>query len=225
MGMSKEIKVRSFTDTIRWYNENAKKYAKTTEEYPSPEQIEEFVSLLSPGNKILDAGCGGGRDTKLLHDKGLDSIGLDLSSGLIKVARKKYPNINFVEGSFLDLPFGNDSFDGIWAHASLLHLETVGDVKKALSEFQRVLKPNGVMHTLVKAQTGLEKTAIVSDRTSGHERFFQYFTQDEIATLLREAGFAEIKTEQYRETDRNPNGRPEVEWILTLSKKDSNSSK
>jgi len=46
------------------------------------------------------------------------------------IARTTYPEIKFVEGNFLNLPFADQSFDGIWAHASLLHLETVKAVEK-----------------------------------------------------------------------------------------------
>ncbi len=217
--MNEDMKVKGFTDTIEWYNQNAEQYAQTTEQHPSPEQIEAFVSLLPSKGKVLDAGCGGGRDTQLLQNKGLKAIGIDLSSGLVKVAKERHPRVEFVEGSFLDLPFDDNSFDGVWAHASLLHLETVAEVKRALSEFNRVLKPDGVIHTLVKAQTGAEKTAVVSDSLSNHDRFFQYFTQKEITTLLNEAGFVGTTIEQYKEIDKDPKGRPEVEWILALSKK------
>ena len=211
--------IKNFEDTIKWYDSNAEKYADTTEQHSSPEQIKDFIHLLPTNAKVLDAGCGGGRDTKLLQQAGANAMGLDLSSGLIDEAKKRNPKLNFIQGSFLELPFKDDSFDGVWAHASLLHLENVDDVKKSLSEFNRVLNPNGVLHILVKAQTGDEKTAVVSDSLSGHDRFFQYFTQQELKNLLQEQGFEGIKTEQYKETDKDPKGRPEVEWILSLSKK------
>ena len=91
--------------------------------------------------------------------------------------------------------------------------------KKALSEFHRVLSSKGILHVLVKAQTGDNKTAIVLDTTSKHERFFQYFSQEEIKKLLEEAGFETFKIEQYNERDKDPKGRTEVEWILSLSRK------
>jgi len=217
--MAQDIDVRSSEDTIEWYNQNAQKYAESVEAYASLDEIDEFVALLPSRAQVLDAGCGSGRDTGLLQARGVQAIGLDLSSGLIRVAKERHPGIKFIEGSFLDLDFENTTFDGIWAHASLLHLSTLADVKQALSEFNRVLKLGGVMYVLVKAQTGVEKTAIVSDAFSSHDRFFQYFTKEEISSLLSEAGFENIKIEQYRETDKNPKGRFEVQWILSLSKK------
>ena len=52
-----------------------------------------------------------------------------------------------------------------------------------------------------------------------HNRFFQYFTKDELATLLKRTGFAVVRIEQYLEMVKNPVGRPEVGLILSLSRK------
>ncbi len=213
------MEVKDFGDTIKWYDSNAKKYVETIEQHSSPEQIKEFIDLLPANANVLDAGCAGGRDTKLLQEAGVNATGLDLSTGVIKEAKKKHPELKFIQGNFLKLPFENSTFDGVWAHASILHLETIGKVKKTLSEFSRVLKPNGVLHILVKAQTGDKETAVVSDSFSGHDRFFRYFTQEELQNLLQEQRFGNIKTEQYKETDIDPKGRPEVELIHTLSRK------
>jgi ubiquinone/menaquinone biosynthesis C-methylase UbiE len=213
------MNIKGFEDTIAWYNDNAEKYAAATAEFVDREQIADFVTALFPGARVLDAGCGSGRDTNALVESGLDTVGLDYSAGLVAEAKRRFPNCQFIEGSFLDLKIADETLDGIWAHASLLHLETIDDVKKALSEFHRVLKQNGVLHVLVKAQTGTEKTAVVSDSLSGHDRFFQYFTKEELTQLLNEFGFTVTLMEQYREIDRSPNGRPEVEWIISLSRK------
>lgn len=213
------MNVKGFQDTIEWYNQNADQYAQATFQTASPKEIDQFAKLLSKRAKVLDAGCGGGRDTDLLSKKGLKAIGLDLSSGLIKVARKTFPEPEFVEGNMLSLPFPDSDFDGVWSHASLLHLETVEEVKKALQEFSRVMKHAAVLHVLVKAQTGESKTAVVTDSLSKHDRFFQYFTKPELQNLLKDSGFDLISIEQYKETDRNPKGRPEVEWILALARK------
>lgn len=213
------MKISGTDDTIRWYNENAHHYAEVSASNVDLDQIDEFFAHLTPGSKVLDAGCGAGRDTELLSQKGLQVIGLDISTGLLEEARKRQPNREFIEGNILSLLFSENSFDGVWSHASLLHLETVNDVEQALSEFYRILKKPGVLHVLVKAQTGTEKTAIVSDALSGHERFFQYFTKSELEKLLTDAGFALIKTEHYNEAEKHAHGRAEVEWLVALAKK------
>lgn len=213
------MKIKGFRDTIDWYNQNADQYAQSTFQTTSPEEVDQFAKLMCKGAKILDAGCGSGRDTCLLSKKGFEVIGFDISSGLINVAHKTFPELKFIEGNMLSLPFSDSDFDGIWSNASLLHLETIEEVKKVLSEFNRVMKQAAVLHVLVKAQTGESKTAIVTDSLSKHDRFFQYFTEPELLSLLKESGFNLISIEQYKESDKNSTGRPEVEWILALARK------
>lgn len=216
------MKVKGFQDTIEWYNQNAAKYADASIQSSSVhdrEQFENFISKLQQNAKVLDAGCGSGRDSNRFFQNGFEVTGIDLSHGLINEAKKRFQKITFIEGNLLALPFEKNSFDGIWSHASLLHLEKVEDVQKALQEFHRVLKKSGVLHVLVKAQKGKEKTAVVSDSLSGHDRFFQYFTVEEIKNLLETSGFGVEQIHQYNEADRNPGGRSEVEWIISLSRK------
>ena len=213
------MKVKGFLDTIKWYDKNSQFYAKSIQHYSSFEELNEFASLLPKKAKVLDAGCAAGRDAAELARRGIEPIGIDLSSNLIKIAKKRYPSIKFVQGNFLKLPFKNSYFQGVWAHASLLHLDSVKDVKKALSEFYRVLQKGGIIHVYVKAQTGRKKYAIVKDKLSKHDRFFQFFKRNELKKLIKNAGFKMIKIEQYNETEKNPKGRKEVEWIDCLARK------
>ncbi len=213
------MEVSGFKDTIRWYDENAVKYAQATEMSAQKDELELFASLLKSGDEILDAGCGGGRDTQALERAGFPTTGIDISGGLITEAKRSFPEGKFVEGSFLDLPFRSEQFGGVWANASLLHLQTVEDVRRSFREFCRVLKNDGILHVSVKAQTGDKKTAVVSDKLSGHDRFFQYFTLEEINLLLEESGFEVIVSEQYNEASKSPDGRSEVEWLHLVGRK------
>ena len=209
-------KIKGFQDTIEWYNKNAKKYASSIKDIASYDLLDKFANAVGKGAKVLDAGCAAGRDCKLLKDRNLTPIGIDLSEPLLIIARKKYPNIEFKQANFLNLPFEDAIFDGVWAHASLLHLETIKDVLKALKEFYRVLKPNGIIHVLVKQQQGKEKTTIISDKISGHDRFFQWFTKDEIKSLLEKVGFT---IQKIQDEYKDPAGRKDVKWIIVLAKK------
>jgi ubiquinone/menaquinone biosynthesis C-methylase UbiE len=213
------MKIKGFSDTIKWYDKNARKYAKAIESLSSQDYIEKFANLLPKGSKVLDAGCAAGRDSKLLADKGLKVVGVDLSKNLLNIAKENNPDIKFVEADFRELPFANDSFDGIWSSASLLHLETVEDVKKSLSEFTRVLKDNRIICIMVKAKNANKKFTLIKDKLSNHYRFFQFFTKEEISNLLQQNEFKIISIEQYNETEKNPKGRPEVEWIVVFGKK------
>lgn len=212
------MKVKGLQDTINWYDQNARKYAETVQGLASKEEIEHFRSLLFEGAKVLDLGCGSGRDAKLLFENRFEVEGVDLSEGLLKIARENNPNIKFTQANILDLPYEDGVFDGVWSFASLVHLESEEDAKKAVKEIHRVLKIGGIVHISVKAQTGEEKTAVVSDKLSGHDKFFQYYTKEEMKNMLG-SGFEILKLEQYQEVDKNPEGRPEVEWIVIYAMK------
>lgn len=208
--------IKGFTDTIAWYDANAQQYAANIQSFPNDALLAKFSELVGDSGHVLDAGCAAGRDTKLLHDRGLHVVGIDLSQSLLEIAREKYPEIEFVAGNFLNLPFADASFAGVWAHASLLHLETVTEVEVALGEFNRVLKANGVLHVFVKQQLGAEKTSVVSDAFSNHDRFFQWFTLAEIQELLQKAGFTIL---EIQDNLPDPGGRAEVKWINAFARK------
>ena len=139
-----------------------------------------------------------------------------MSKSLLAVARKKHPDIQFKYANFLNLPFKDETFDGVWAHASLLHLETTEEVSQAIKEFHRVLKQDGVIHVFAKQQQGEEKTEVVSDTLSGHDRFFQWFTKDEIKSLLEDTGFT---LQLIEDNHKDPADREEVKWIVALARK------
>ncbi len=213
------MEIRGFEDTIAWYNQNAETYAEINATVADVDQIDELTGLLPAGASILDVGCAAGRDSNLFCQRGFKVTGVDLSEGLLSIAEQHFPGINFIKADLRALPFENESFAAVWAHQSLLHLETPKEAQDAIQEFHRVLTNNGILHILVKAQTGKNKTAVVSDAFSGHDRFFQYFTTDEIGRFLARAGFETIKLEEYRESDKKANGRPEVGLIYSLSRK------
>lgn len=209
--------IKGFKDTIAWYDANAERYIANIEKVPNDfKQINKFIDAVGKNAKVLDAGCAAGKDCRILKDKKLEPIGIDLSESFIAIARKKHPDIEFINDNFLHLPIENETFAGIWAHASLLHLETIEEVGQVLQEFYRVLKPRGVVHISVKQQPGKEKTAVVSDTLSGHDRFFQWFTKSEIQLLLEKSGFT---IQEIQDECQDVAGREDVKWIVALARK------
>lgn len=209
-------KIKGFSDTIEWYEANAVCYAKNIQDFPHLDMLEDFVRVVGLGKQVLDIGCAAGRDSKILNDLGLLVTGIDLSKSLLEIARAKFPKINFVQANFLNLPFVKESFDGVWAHASLLHLEEFSQVEQAIQEFNRILRKGGVLHVYVKQQVGEEKTSVVGDSLSNHERFFRWFTGDEVKKLLIENNFTIL---QLHDNLPDSSNRAEVKWIHALAKR------
>jgi ubiquinone/menaquinone biosynthesis C-methylase UbiE len=125
--------------------------------------------------------------------------------------------MQFQHADFIELPFEDGFFDGVWAYASLVHLETIAEVEKALQEFYRVLKTEGILHILVKQQMDEKKTSVITDALSHHDRFFRWFTKDEVQELVEKNGFVPLSL-----VDNYPDGagRQEVKWIYTFAKKE-----
>lgn len=209
------MEIKGFKDTIRWYDQNAENYADSSYKVTPTSLINRFLQLLPQNPIILDAGCGAGKDARVFNKLGASVTGIDLSRGLIEEARKRNPTVSFEEGDFLNLRFDNESFDGVWAHASLVHLDSVDNTKKALDEFHRVLKGGGILHIYVKAQLGKNKTEVVKDTLSNHDRFFRYYTEDEMKQLVTDASFQIIETDLQDDLHR----RQDVKWIALFVKK------
>ena len=94
---------------------------------------------------ILDAGCGYGRLMKDFSRYSKKVVGVDVSWEMLKAARKFLgEGFELHRGSITNLPLKNSTFEMIICDRVLMHL-TEGDMKCALLEFKRVLKPNGII--------------------------------------------------------------------------------
>ncbi len=147
--------------------------------------IEQFMSLL-PGGLVLDVGCGPGWDTAVFQTHHLTAIGLDYSHAMMQTGRDKHGfQLPFAQVDMRRLPVSG-GVDGIWACASLLHLERA-DVLPALREFHRVLKPGGILYLSVKLGSGEQWAATAYGQPL--PRFFTYWQPETLDPLLETAAF------------------------------------
>ncbi|HZQ14669.1 MAG TPA: class I SAM-dependent methyltransferase [Pseudolabrys sp.] len=104
--------------------------------------IDAFVRLsgLGPGARVIDVGCGSGAFTEVLSRRGFQASGLDISSKLIALAKRKFPAIDFYEGDAERLPFDAGRFDGVLLSGLIHHFP---DQRALAAEVFRVLKPGG----------------------------------------------------------------------------------
>jgi ubiquinone/menaquinone biosynthesis C-methylase UbiE len=128
---------------IRW--DQAYKQGTHWEVGPS-RSVKEFVNYLKKGTKVLDLGCGSGRDSIYLAKKGYEVVGLDVSAEAIKKARSKasssYSNLHFIEGKAEKLPFEVESFDAVYSTWTLQFCP----LAEPASEIYRVIKKDGVAY-------------------------------------------------------------------------------
>lgn len=199
--------------TIDTYNKTAKEYILKVQKYaPEPER-EKFISLIKPGGKILDAGCGSGRDANYFAAKGFAVTGIDLSDNLLAYANElAQGNVIFHKMDLRAITL-DSSFDGIWACASLLHLARE-EFLPVLQSFRQILIPGGILFLLLKEGAG--DRLVTSGTIEGDTRYFTYYTREEIRTSLEEAGFKVLNQLVWDQKDRNTE-RPHEMWISTFA--------
>ena len=130
--------------TLSWYRDNAIQYAEETRNSLVLDALWEFLSRMKEGGTILDYGSGSGRDSAYFLDKGFSVDSLD-GSAEMKAQAERLFGIKVKLASFLSLE-EKDKYDGIWAQASILHLEE-HDLRAALTLIERALKRDGVFYS------------------------------------------------------------------------------
>ena len=130
--------------TLSWYRENAIQYAEETRNSLVLDALWEFLSRMKEEGTILDYGSGSGRDSAYFLDKGFSVDSVD-GSAEMKAQAERLFGIKVKLASFLSLE-EKEKYDGIWAQASILHLEE-HDLRVALTLIERALKRDGVFYS------------------------------------------------------------------------------
>jgi SAM-dependent methyltransferase len=140
------------------------------------------------GGPVADVGCGPGHVTAHLHGLGVKAIGVDLSPGMISVARREHPGLRFGVGSMTALPLAEASLAGLIAWWSLVNVpdDAVG---AAFAEFRRVLAAGAPLLLGFHAGTG---SRLKTEGYGGHPMrvWVHRRPPGQLAAWLNEAGFA-----------------------------------
>ncbi|SCE77878.1 Methyltransferase domain-containing protein [Micromonospora haikouensis] len=136
---------------------------------------------------VVEVGCGTGRITAHLCGLGLGVAGLDLSPGMVAVARESWPRVRFGVASMTDLPLPDAGLAGLVAWYSIIHLPPEA-LPTVFAEFHRVLAPGGELLLAFKAGD----RRIRLEQAYGHTVSYDvhWLPPDRIAAQLAAAGFA-----------------------------------
>ena len=201
------------TKTIQAYDQCAHGYADIWFDDPVMEQtIREFAKALGPGARVLDAGCGPGRDVKFMSHLGLEVVGADLSEGMIQEARHRFPSGTFRWMDMRNLRFPRQTFSGIWCCAAIHHLKRY-QAPATLAEFSRVLAENGVL------AVSIEVSDKEGERYDNIGRFAQLYTAANFRTLLMQAGFDIVWEQQFTNKKTTVQGSAPKQWLRFLARK------
>jgi SAM-dependent methyltransferase len=129
--------------TLQFYDKTAGAYVEKTRAVDMTRAHEEFLRFVPVGGHILDAGCGSGRDARAFLDRRFEVTAFDGSAEMARLAAD-YLCMPVPTLRFQDLEY-NGQFDGIWACASLLHLEPQ-DLDDVFARLFKALRPGGVLY-------------------------------------------------------------------------------
>lgn len=127
------------------YDEIAREYHASRNRFDHRKELKEFAAMLPKNARVLDVGCGAGVPVaKFLVESGFDVTGIDFSENMLRLAEKNVQKARFIKGDMTELDFEDNSFDGLTAFYSVIHVPR----EKHFSLFQsfhRILKPEGIM--------------------------------------------------------------------------------
>lgn len=142
-----------------------------------------FSSLLKKNSRVLDLGCGPGRDLDVFSNDGHIATGIDLNEDFVEMAKSRH---NVIHADMRELPtlFSDSSFNGIWAQASLVHLSHE-EATSVVADCFRLLHPEGIFYTCVPT-TGDSGWTTESDGT----RWYTVWPERSFVDVCINAGFA-----------------------------------
>jgi len=229
--MNKQTAQNIIDKTRDDYNLIADQFA-STRKYNWPEVVETLGDILKKFDKkqkikVLDIGCGAGRVSEMFGDYNVDYYGIDLSKGLIDVAKSKYPKAHFTVGDGRVLPYRDNEFDIVLTIATIHHLPSRETRRQFFSEMYRVCKPSGTafvetwyfwnkkefLSRILKSFFSLNglpfgdfyrpwKNSKAEQLT---DRYFHAYTIRELKKHLKITGFHDIKVYDFHQKSRNLN--------------------
>ncbi len=212
--MRREVARQIIAGTRDTYDSVASEFSRTRQRFWG--ELAYLKEHAVPGARVLDLGCGNGRFYDLLEDRSVGYVGLDISEGLLREARKRHPEATFVRGDATELPFQDASFDAVFSFAVLHHIPSEELRARFISEMRRVLRPGGTLivsawslydasHLLPLLWSWTRALATLSPSdggdlwlTFGKERRVRYvhaLTERKMRDLLERGGFGVRDTE------------------------------
>lgn len=201
------------TPTLDYYDRNAGKFTKDTADVEFTQIQDLFLGYLAPGARILDLGCGSGRDSRYFLSKGFEVEACDGSAEMVKIASET-AGIPVRRMLFEELS-EVERYDGIFACASLLHVPYVqlGDI---LAKIERALKDNGILYVSFKYGT------FEGERNG---RYFTDMTMERLQERLEDAakrsGRRALKVVESRITGDVRPGRESEKWLNVILRKEA----
>lgn len=189
----------SIDKNLDYYNNNAMAYYDESQLFNMKDICDDFLKIanIPEGSKILDAGCGSGRESVFFRDKGFEVTAVDGSEELVKICNEKH-NLNAEVVNFADMKFNNE-FDAVWCCAALLHLPEA-EFEIAVANLANALKEDGTMYFSIKKlpDNFMEDTRGRTFYNVGIDKMHEIFAQNNLELVsYYETGKQTEKTQMF----------------------------
>ena len=192
--------------TIAFYEEQAPHYTMSFGQAPSRD-LDSFLDRLTPDARILELGCGGGRDSARIKERGFDLDATDGVAAMVRKANERFAvNARVLRFDQLDAV---NAYDAVWAHACLLHLAQA-DVPPVLQAIHRALRPGGWHYANYKLGSGEGRDLL--------GRLHNFPAPEWLEARYTEASFRIIASEIYPGQAADGTRR---DWMALTVRKDS----
>ena len=173
----------------KMYSQIAASFSKTR--FSVWKEVQDFLNQLKTNSKILDAGCGNGKN--MMYRKDLEMFGIDNCMEFIAICQQH--SLNVVYADILDIPYLNDYFDSTMSVAVIHHLNSFSERCLAVQEMIRVTKKGGQVFITLWQEFGLQRCTRKKITNLGdgdylipfgnYNRFYHICTKEEIKDMMK----------------------------------------
>ena len=199
--------------TLEYYEHNARPVARRYEGMGFRSAIDRLARMVRPDARVLELGCGSGRDAAYLLSLGVNVEATDGSTAMLEQANELHPELLGRTTQLVlpgVLPYPDGHFDAVMTWAMLMHL-SAEDIPDVIREIARVTSSGGVLaYAVTTSRRGLSQSG---DDPDG--RHFTCFSVAEWERIHTAAGYVTVDSEERDDLS----GRPGIRWATFFARK------
>jgi len=199
--------------TLSYYEKNASNLSKRYESADVTTIHQTLLKTFSPNSKLLEIGCGSGRDANFMLEQGYNLTAIDGSQKMIDEAKMIHPTLEphlFTMQLPHGLDFESNSFDGIYSIATLMHLTKEG-IYQTIKNIHTLLKEKGKFLFSIS----IERDDTNQKNRDPHQRLFTSFSQREWVNICKNYGLKHLHTE----VTKDGLNRSGIVWLTCIVEK------